>query len=198
MKTEKLSMRRGFTLIELLIVIGILAVLATMTVLVLNPMELFRQARDSQRLTDLKNLKNAISIYLVTASNPDIESGEDFTCGIHWGASNTSASSTFTGENTQSQITIARSGIRTVDGTGWVPIDFSVIPGGSPLTALPSDPIENDAYNYSYSCNSTNMTFELDANMESTKYAWNGGADVESTDGGDQDSTYEAGTALNL
>jgi prepilin-type N-terminal cleavage/methylation domain-containing protein len=44
--------KAGFTLIELLIVIGILAILATVVVLVLNPTEMFKQARDSQRLSE--------------------------------------------------------------------------------------------------------------------------------------------------
>jgi type IV pilus assembly protein PilA len=43
--------KAGFTLIELLIVIGVLAILATVVVLVLNPTEMFKQARDSQRLS---------------------------------------------------------------------------------------------------------------------------------------------------
>lgn len=42
-----LANRKGFTLIELLIVIGILAVLATAVIMVLNPAELLKQARDS-------------------------------------------------------------------------------------------------------------------------------------------------------
>jgi len=189
---------KGFTLIELLIVIGILAVLATVTVLVLNPAELFRQARDSKRLGDLRAITSAIALHLITTSSPDLDSDSGFTCGIHWGASNAAASSTFTGENTQSQITIARSGIRTIDGTGWVAVDFTAIPGGSPLSSLPADPVEDSVYNYSYSCDSTNLTFELNTNMESVRYAEGGTDDVESTDGGDQSATFEVGTALNL
>ena len=69
------KLKKGFTLIELLIVIGILAVLATVTVLVLNPAELFRQARDSQRLADLGAVRGALGLYVTTVSSPDIESG---------------------------------------------------------------------------------------------------------------------------
>ena len=52
---------KGFTLLELLIVIGILAILAGVVVLVLNPAELLRQARDSQRISDLSTMRSAIS-----------------------------------------------------------------------------------------------------------------------------------------
>ena len=41
-------MKRGFTLIELLVVIAILAVLATATILVLNPAELLKEGRSVQ------------------------------------------------------------------------------------------------------------------------------------------------------
>ena len=44
---------RGFTLLELLIVVGIIAILSTAVVLVINPLELLRQARDTNRLNDL-------------------------------------------------------------------------------------------------------------------------------------------------
>ena len=68
-------MKKGFTLIELLIVIGILAILATVVVLVLNPAQLLAQARDSQRMSDLGSLKNAIALYLATADSPTVGAG---------------------------------------------------------------------------------------------------------------------------
>ena len=55
----------SFTLVELLIVIAILAVLAAAVVIVLNPAELLAQARDSQRITDMKTLKDSIDIWVV-------------------------------------------------------------------------------------------------------------------------------------
>ena len=55
--------RRAFTLIELLVVIAIIAVLAVVVVLVLNPPELLRQSRDSNRLSDMSLLNSAVSIY---------------------------------------------------------------------------------------------------------------------------------------
>lgn len=55
--------RKGFTLIELLIVIGILAMLATIVVLILNPAALLREARSSNRVRDLRVLEKALAIY---------------------------------------------------------------------------------------------------------------------------------------
>ncbi len=71
-------LKKGFTLVELLIVIGILAVLATATVLILNPGELLAQGRDSSRISDMNTLNSAMSVYLTdktgTYSVPDTTS----------------------------------------------------------------------------------------------------------------------------
>ena len=55
--------RQGFTLIELLIVIGILAVLATATTLILNPAEFLAQGRDARRITDIDNLNRIMGVF---------------------------------------------------------------------------------------------------------------------------------------
>ena len=66
--------KKGFTLIELLVVIAIISILAVVVVLTLNPAELLRQSRDSQRVSDLGTLKSAISLYLVDAAYPNLAS----------------------------------------------------------------------------------------------------------------------------
>ena len=59
MKNKKLK-RKGFTLIEVLIVIGILAILAGIALVAINPARQFSQARDSQRLSHVNTILNAI------------------------------------------------------------------------------------------------------------------------------------------
>lgn len=176
---------KGFTLIELLIVIGILAVLAAAVVLVLNPAELLRQARDTTRISDLATLKSAITLYMATVSSPDLGacSGTRCTSGTCGAASTSTA----------------------VDGTGWIDINFSTMTGGSPLAALPLDP-NNGASTcggttcrYLYACNETSpISFEINTNMESVRYGSGGQNDVESDDGGDTSGCYEVGTNLTL
>jgi len=61
MKNNKTQ--KGFTLIELLVVIAIIAILAVVVVLTLNPAELLRQARDSNRISDFATIKSTISLY---------------------------------------------------------------------------------------------------------------------------------------
>lgn len=52
--------KRGFTLIEILVVIGIIALLATIVLIAINPARQFAQARDTQRLSNVNTILNAI------------------------------------------------------------------------------------------------------------------------------------------
>ena len=181
----------GFTLLELLIVIGILAILSTTIVLVINPAELLRKARDSQRISDLNTLKTAIAYYVTEASSPNIGSLYSTQTysdvpGVKCGSTNEATATGY-----------------TVDGNGWIPIKFTELTGGSPIGALPTDPNitdkdDNPAYYYVYLVGSTtDYTFKLVANMESSYYG-GGGGDVESTDGGVDDNLYEVGTDMSI
>lgn len=51
---------RGFTLIEVLVVIGMIAILAAIVLIAINPLRQFAEARNSQRSSDTNALLNAI------------------------------------------------------------------------------------------------------------------------------------------
>lgn len=51
----------GFTLIEILLVMGIIAILAAVVVVAINPARQFAQARNSQRTSNVFSILNAVS-----------------------------------------------------------------------------------------------------------------------------------------
>lgn len=53
---------QGFTLIELLIVVSIIAILASVVFVALNPLQRFKDARDARRWSDVSELLNAIKL----------------------------------------------------------------------------------------------------------------------------------------
>ncbi|MBI3045990.1 MAG: type II secretion system protein [Candidatus Harrisonbacteria bacterium] len=190
---------KGFTLLELVIVIGILAVLGAVSVLVLNPAQLFAQARDTTRIEDMGVLRNALALYVSTLSSPDLDGPGVKACATMCFVQTGGMSANCAGRHAAARVTDATAA-RVVDGTGWVPVNFGAVPGGPALSVLPIDPTNDTNYFYSYACDNTAKTYELNANMESTRYA-SGGADDKETntkDGGNADSIYEVGTDAGL
>lgn len=57
--------QKGFTLIEILLVIGIIAVLATVVIVALDPAKRFADARDARRLSDIQSILNATQQYII-------------------------------------------------------------------------------------------------------------------------------------
>ena len=183
--------KKGFTLIELLVVIAIVAVLAVVVILTLNPAQLLRQARDSNRTQDLATLKSAISLYLADVASPSL--GLAANCYAHSSSTLAACTTRFA-----SGTTVTLDADVTTDGNGWIPINLNSISAGAPISVLPKDPVNNATYYYAYRADPTNGTFEINADMESAKFAQGGSSDVESGDGGDSAAFYEVGNDPSL
>jgi prepilin-type N-terminal cleavage/methylation domain-containing protein len=56
------SRQKGFTLIEILVVVAIIAILASVVFVALDPLTRFRNTRDSSRWNDVTELSNAIKL----------------------------------------------------------------------------------------------------------------------------------------
>ena len=175
-----MNMKRGFTLIELLVVIAILAILAVTVVVVLNPAELLRQSRDATRLSDMSSINKAVGLYLAD--------------GLTW----TTASHNCTvGTVSPMTGTCVTNILTNVTNTGWVDLAFSGMSIGSPLPRLPLDPTNDATYYYAFK-RAANTTYELDAKMESVKYATTTATQVVTKDGGNNATWYEVGSDLAL
>lgn len=64
MLTHTQKTAKGFTLIEILVVIGLIAILATIVLIAINPSRQFSQANNSQRNSNVNAILNAVGQYM--------------------------------------------------------------------------------------------------------------------------------------
>lgn len=207
-----ISTKRGFTFVELLVVIAILATLAAILVLILNPAEYLRRARDAQRLSDYTRIGQAMNLYAYSAAlgsqDQDFDGPVFPTTGsppitdscindpiphrifVSVPSDNGESDPTPPADWTYRRVQGAQ--LRAVDGTGWFPVDFTEAGAATaPFSALPVDPVNTFAsgYYYSYACGS----YEMNLRFESEKYQ-----ELAATDNGNDAVVYETGTKLDV
>jgi prepilin-type N-terminal cleavage/methylation domain-containing protein len=120
---------KGFTLIELLIVMAILGVLATGTIMLLNPQQQIKKANDSRRKSDLRYITNLLNLYY--NDNGKYPAPNPGTCDLDNGSGSGNCF------------------VYSKAGSGWIPLLSTY------SSALPVDPINNAndprvTGNYSY------------------------------------------------
>lgn len=193
--------RASFTLIELLIVIAIIAVLATVVILALNPAQLLAESRDSNRLSDMKTLNQAISLYAEDVGGNMGNSSTTYVS-VPDPAATSSAGTDCSSLGLPALPTgdvyhcVGPQYLTKVNGNGWIPIDFQSASYGSPLGSLPIDPVNSTStglyYTYTYGGGNS---YELTAPCEATKDQKGGAC---GNDGGVSSLMDEAGTDLSL
>jgi len=159
---------------------------------------------DANRVTDLDRLIGLIGLYLIESSDPgwvgDLATGNN--------------KCVDEGENiiyislpSMEALPPPPSGWKwkvspspsRIDGTGWIPIDFTKMRGGSPYAELPVDPINRadlprgKRLFYAYVCRQRDWKFVLNANLASESWSRGGDKDSESTDGGKWPYAFELG-----
>lgn len=159
---------KGFTLVELLVVVAIIAVLAGVLLLAINPVALLQKGRDAKRLEDLDALSKAITLALADGEITLTATGSCSSCD-------------------------SSSGTQAVTGAGFV--KFAIPTGKTGLSkfisTLPVDPLNTATNVYTYGATATQ--YELNAVLESTD-----NTAKMSTDGGNAAGVYEIGTSLTV
>ena len=192
MKIDTKGTKKGFTLIELLIVIAIIAILSIVVVLTLNPAEMLRRSRDSNRLSDLSTFQSAMNLYAqdkaVSGGSLGLGTSSVIYVSIPDPTASTSAGSDCSNLGFPAGGAYHCAGpsfFRKTDGTGWIPVNLASTATGAPLGQLPTDPTNNlsSGEYYEYTTDGTN---------------WKMAAVPESAQQSSQIASFTSGTNQNL
>src|SRR5690606_37741696 len=181
----------AFTLVELLIVIGILAILSAAVVILINPAQKLKDARDYTRIQEITSLEHSITLLLTQDSNLALGTAQT----VYVSIPDSSATCANLGLPTlpagYSYACSSTANYRKTNGTGWIPINFQSSSIGT-LATLPIDPINTTSTGLYYTY-IPGGSFELTALMESEKRA-----DAAITDGGMLPGVLQKGTHIDL
>lgn len=119
---KKTCMKKGFTLLEVLLVVGIIAILAGIVIVAINPTKQLGDARNAQRRSDVLTILNAVYQYAIDNNGNLPDTADISTASVC----------------NQSQA--ATQEIATT--TGGTPAIYEALVGDSAtyLTAIPTDP----------------------------------------------------------
>ena len=168
-KREKKWSKAGFILI---LVLTIVYVAVTALRLIINPDELLKQSRYTQRINDAQFMESAINVFLANGGKLQPTSTPIATVG---------------GLDVIPAATINAS--RATDGTGWVNgINFNPL---NMFSTLPIYPTNSGKYGYIYY--SDGKDYEIDVTVESKYYK-----QTAINDNGNNANRYEIGSKLDL
>ena len=145
------QIKKSFTLVELMIVIAILAILSAIVIFVLNPGRLFDNMRDIRRVTDITSIHKAINF--METWNTSMTYGTSTFVYISIPATNANCSDIAGLPTLPAGYTYAcssQANYKKTDGTGWIPINFTVSSDNRYLSNLPVDPVNDNTYFYTY------------------------------------------------
>ncbi len=185
---------KSLTLIEIIIALTIMAILVTIIIVFLKPSLIFAKARDTQRFQDIKNINDSIDVF--NGDDPSANFGSPDIAYISLPDSSATCSSWTsslpslpTGWSYQCA---PQATFQNVNGTGWIPINFSSDPMEN-ISSLPVDPTNKPPYFYTYV---TDPQWEVSAYMEVATDR--GPNSIAGKDGGSSYSSYEQGSSLTL
>ncbi|OGK14120.1 hypothetical protein A3H80_04665 [Candidatus Roizmanbacteria bacterium RIFCSPLOWO2_02_FULL_37_19] len=183
---NKKNLNKGFTLIELLVVVAIIAILALLILLALNPVEMQRRSRDSERLSDLGTLRKAIDLTLADGGTLPGTTGTPF-------SRNTGAASLDVTDDVNNLV-----GMDIGKYLSVIPQDPQHEAGDATTIqttngVCPSGTASIQKQNMVYTFTSDGDVYVLTATLESTD-----NCKIPSEDGGDDDDLYELGTDPGL
>jgi len=156
------SAQQGFTIIELVAACTIIIIVTFLGIINFNPTEKSKKARDEKRISDIQTIDRAVTEFMLNNKRyPDTENVL----------------------RNSSVLPIGSVALNNVN-KGWIFENLTAY-----LPTLPTDPINDATYYYSYIHNVSG--YELNAQLEII-------TDEPTNDGGNDTAVYEVGNNLTL
>ena len=181
----------------MLVVLALVAILSVVVILTLNPAELIKQARDSNRLSDLSTINTSLNLFSSDVINGFMGTSTVVYVSIPSTISTCSDLGLPTLPTGYTYNCVTTQNLRNTDGSGWIPVNFQRISSNSPISQLPIDPTNTTTTRLYYTY-TPGGSWELNATVEASKNKLGGSGDLASKDGGSSPSQYEIGNNLNL